>query len=934
MQKSTNTKSSRRSQPASTNSGVFHFGEEWSEALDTAQPLPIPETTRSQFGAVSEQSSSTFMFNTGMGHAQPTFNFASYSGPSWTYAQPKSESSSSNDILVSTRERGKVHGPSQHYDTVKPFPQPEDQASVPEPHAKSNATSYDVRSESPPSHPFFGELFQSQIRAGKIISQQITELFEDSSFWSEHSSVTKLVDDARRLSAFHVRDTRTIAVMGDSGEGKSSLINSLLHCPGIAKTGDVGSACTSVVTEYRLKEPQHMAPITLEVEYMSKYEMEEVLSELLWSYRLLYLPNVQSNKTSTKVYERYTRESAQAWSALEAAFKHKSEFNESFLLDMSDGAIDRIESQLITWSREIEWPAGGANGIWRSTAVTPRECCEKTDIFMSNRYWPFTKIIRVYLESRVLETGLVLADLPGLKYMNLARIRSTQDYLMKCSNIFVVTKISRAVTDQSLKSSLYSILPHRAREGSAAKSLSIAIDINEESARYEFGRIKKGIECSILERLDKDIEKAKAHGNKELKKELKGSRELLFIEARNNHVKDGLQAAYSSKVPGSKLDFFFVSNKMYEKYSKKENNQFTEASGIPGLRKFCLQITADAQLREAKDFLQSSLFNLVTSFEVCLNSLASSSNDNVALIKSKKLAHDAISATERLSSAAVTNVQTDFMACFDDQIMKLSDNRHAEWMFAAENELSKWETWHWSQFNAWCLHDGNHETDGRGREDWNAKIIWKMRSELEYQWELLEQERSEVFSTLLGTVSTLLVSLKGTIQNLAPVRVQTLLADVIYSHIRGLEYTLRLSEENFDREIGLVRRSASETNSTSIILNEMIPAYRVASYQGTTGEGAALRQKAVINNRITDGVLFPNMVNTISTRVSHVVDKIVKDLEGHIGCMMEAIKKDIHPVFASTANSSILQCPIHQTLMKVKDLRRQAEAIHSKVDGM
>lgn len=40
-----------------------------------------------------------------------------------------------------------------------------------------------------------------------------------------------------------------------------------------------------------------------------------------------------------------------------------------------------------------------------------------------------------------------------------------------------------------------------------------------------------------------------------------------------------------------------------------------------------------------------------------------------------------------------------------------------------------------------------------------------MRSELEYQWEVLEQERSEVFSTLLGTVSTLLVSLKGTIQS-------------------------------------------------------------------------------------------------------------------------------------------------------------------------
>jgi hypothetical protein len=123
------------------------------------------------------------------------------------------------------------------------------------------------------------------------------------------------------------------------------------------------------------------------------------------------------------------------------------------------------------------------------------------------------------------------------------------------------------------------------------------------------------------------------------------SRELLFIEARNNHVKDGLQAAYSSQAPGNRLDVFCVSNKMYEKYSRKGNSQFVEASGIPDLRKFCFQITADAQLREAKHFLQSSVFNLLTSFEVCLSSLASSSNDSVALVKSKKLADDAMSAT-------------------------------------------------------------------------------------------------------------------------------------------------------------------------------------------------------------------------------------------------------------------------------------------------
>lgn len=58
----------------------------------------------------------------------------------------------------------------------------------------------------------------------------------------------------------------------------------------------------------------------------------------------------------------------------------------------------------------------------------------------------------------VLKAGVVLVDLPGLQDANLARVKVTQDYLMKCDSIFIVSKISRAITDQSLKSSLYSVL--------------------------------------------------------------------------------------------------------------------------------------------------------------------------------------------------------------------------------------------------------------------------------------------------------------------------------------------------------------------------------------------------------------------------------------------------------------------------------------------
>jgi hypothetical protein len=102
-------------------------------------------------------------------------------------------------------------------------------------------------------------------------------------------------------------------------------------------------------------------------------------------------------------------------------------------------------------------------------------------------------ILRVYLSSPVLKTGLILADLPGsvarsrrsrsnvmsgLQDTNLARVRATQNYLLTCDHIFVVANISRAITDQSLKSSLYHVLANHVPtewETSAGRYLNVAV---------------------------------------------------------------------------------------------------------------------------------------------------------------------------------------------------------------------------------------------------------------------------------------------------------------------------------------------------------------------------------------------------------------------------------------------------------------------------
>ena len=183
------------------------------------------------------------------------------------------------------------------------------------------------------------------------------------------------------------------------------------------------------MTEYRQKTDQHTAPFTIEVERLTTSEIHHLLKELVWNYRQLYHPGTLNNGSSGNDHEEtrvdYERLSSLAWSTLETAFKHKREFNQDFLRDESQGAMDGITNTLIEWTNDIIWPGTTI------TVETAKACSRMLTGFMKDRLWPFMKVIRqaqrssypifrqranirrVYLSSQVLKTGVVLADLPG-----------------------------------------------------------------------------------------------------------------------------------------------------------------------------------------------------------------------------------------------------------------------------------------------------------------------------------------------------------------------------------------------------------------------------------------------------------------------------------------------------------------------------------------
>ncbi|XEV04523.1 hypothetical protein FSHL1_009810 [Fusarium sambucinum] len=738
---------------------------------------------------------------------------------------------------------------------------------------------YDARTEVPPTHTLFTDTFQNALLQGSETAQKVVQAIEKmrvGALRESNPEVLNFYGDAKSLQHFQGTDTRTIAVLGDSGEGKSSLINSLLHFPGVAQTGDIGSACTSVVTEYRQKKVEHTEPITIDVEYLSAPEIRELIKELLWSYRQLFLPGVESDETSEQDYNRYMRESEHAWSALHAAFKHKRQFTQRMAQDMSEGALERITDQLIKWTEEIEWPAGGADGFWTSTAQTADECVEQTKFFMQDKFWPFTKIIRVYLDSQVLKTGVVLADLPGLQDTNLARVRATQDYLIKCDTILIVAKISRAITDQSLKSSLFYVLSRHMPmelEQSGTQKLNVSVvctksdEIDLRTARLEFCGPNNSVSTEIMTQLDNEISSAKQSNDRARKKVAKKQQELLLVQARNRHVQINLRNVYSSEMNDANLDVFCVSNKWYEKYCPKGNAKFVEASGVPDLRRFCHTVTADAQFNEANHFLKSRLSTLLNTIDLWASSWIQKLDEVEELDGS---IHANVTQLIEQVPGIVKTFREDFKTCFQEQIMTF--------------------------FERPALGSGC-KSARLGMDNLALECVWNLKvngtsSKKKYQ---------KLSQPFLDRVNDLLNSFKISLQDGLPQRLSDAIIQTVDLQIGNLEYMMSREERKFLAEIRAIRRYASESNYNSYILQDMVPVYRSAASESGTGKAA--RQRSIVQGHIEQGVIFPKMGINIAESMESLIKATSKSLKMILTGAIATVRTDVDIALRSHSRS-------------------------------
>lgn len=70
-----------------------------------------------------------------------------------------------------------------------------------------------------------------------------------------------------------------------------------------------------------------------------------------------------------------------------------------------------------------------------------------------------------------------------------------------------------------------------------------------------------------------------------------------------------------------------------------------------------------------------------------------------------------------------------------------------------------------AQYNAWCKNNGTHYTENRGHVRWNMEIIWKMRTELELAWDMLQEDIPGLFDGLASSLREALTMFKIVVES-------------------------------------------------------------------------------------------------------------------------------------------------------------------------
>ncbi|KAL2145862.1 hypothetical protein VTI28DRAFT_5944 [Corynascus sepedonium] len=786
---------------------------------------------------------------------------------------------------------------------------------------------YNVRDEAPPQDRFHNSEFQQAFAHAKSLMGRLTGVLGSSTLPLEPDSVIRsLRDKAEELSHFRCPPTRTVGLVGGSGVGKSSLLNSLLDFRGLARTSNGGAACTCVVTEYRHHDH---ANFVVDVVVFTEDELRDQFHNMVHAYRYNY----------SQSSEMESQEERQHWAdqAKLASDTFKAMFGDQFIPNSLcwGNSETRIVRTLLRWAVD----SSPIRDTDKHVVGASLEDCSELLMRLSSdygaaggpAYWPYIKKISVHLDSHILSKGLVLVDLPGLRDLNSARRNITERYLLECDEIFVICPIGRAITDEGVMN-----VVERARQARLS-NISIICTMSDNIRADEAQRDWKGAQAAEIQRWkdllgtaerelakirepldelkdledlfeEEEIEKARLYERLERKgaeiANIKFELQRYMITERNALVESELQALYRDKIPGGVLYVFCASNTLYwdkrDLRSRVRALPFLELSGIVAIRRHCMALVSESQLRAASKYLRDDIPNLLSNIKLWVQTGLESADAG-----RKQAVQEAISLFgNRLRTALVGNssplddLSRALIDTFDDKVYQR--RQIARWTEGAVQAGQVWSSWHHSTYAAFCRQYGTYTTAAVGYHCWNEEAMKIMNGDLAHPWDNLHEEaqrllhnnrmaisetQDRVVSRYLEAPLQIEIALRDFPDSIHPLR------NALRSRRRILVGDVEELGAAFEAEISKLRTNALSGLRTSYFGESMESSYWRANCEH--GPGSWARKKGIINGTLGNEQLFRELMRRFKSNFGELATQLESDVMVSVQKYLEDIENTL-----------------------------------------